>query len=135
MKRNEKIEKLERLGIFNQWKYNTERDQCPEHGGAGHEQYSCTEGNLQRRGQGAGKHCNQGGRRPGKDVYKRQKENRNMEDMVKDPNCAYCMQGELVPKRTSARCSSFPARRSLRPPRFMTPAMNLTRNTLNLACS
>ena len=26
MKRNEKIEKLERLGIFNQWKYNTERD-------------------------------------------------------------------------------------------------------------
>lgn len=25
MKRNEKIEKLERLGIFNQWKYNTER--------------------------------------------------------------------------------------------------------------
>lgn len=24
MKRNEKIEKLERLGIFNQWKYNTE---------------------------------------------------------------------------------------------------------------
>ena len=25
MKRNEKIAKLERLGIFNQWKYNTER--------------------------------------------------------------------------------------------------------------
>ena len=24
MKRNEKIAKLERLGIFNQWKYNTE---------------------------------------------------------------------------------------------------------------
>ena len=23
MKRNEKIEKLERMGIFNQWKYNT----------------------------------------------------------------------------------------------------------------
>ena len=27
MKRNEKIEKLERLGIFNQWKYNIE---CPD---------------------------------------------------------------------------------------------------------
>ena len=26
MKRNEKIEKLERLGIFNQWKYNTETE-------------------------------------------------------------------------------------------------------------
>ena len=36
MKRNEKIEKLERLGIFNQWKYNTERAneafniECPD---------------------------------------------------------------------------------------------------------
>ena len=36
MKRNEKIAKLERLGIFNQWKYNTERAnetfniECPD---------------------------------------------------------------------------------------------------------
>lgn len=36
MKRNEKIKKLERLGIFNQWKYNTERAnetfniECPD---------------------------------------------------------------------------------------------------------
>ena len=36
MKRNEKIAKLERLGIFSQWKYNTERAnetfniECPD---------------------------------------------------------------------------------------------------------